>query len=145
MPGNQPILTPAGFAPATAVGFANANGEMVLISAENPLPIAASTTTANVNPPLEGQTDTDAIVGPFAPTTDRPVVIQLSGTWAGSVQLLRSTDNGATKFPVTLAGESWGNFTANVLEPVWQESEAGAELYLDIALTSGTVAFRVSQ
>lgn len=145
MPENRTIQTPAGYAPATAVGFANASGEMVLISAENPLP-TASITSANPAPsPLLGQSSTDLVVGPFAPIADRPVFLQLDGTWQGTVQLLRSIDGGATKQPVTLAGQSWGLFTGKAMEPVWQESEAGAELYLDITISSGTLSYRVSQ
>jgi hypothetical protein len=61
------------------------------------------------------------------------------------VRLLRSTDGGATKLPVTVAGDTWAQFTANCCEPVWDESEASARLYLDIALTSGTITYRIAQ
>lgn len=145
MPENRPIQTPAGYAPATAVGFANASGEMVLISADNPLPIASAGASNPAPAPLMGQTSTNFAAGPFVPIADRPVVVQLDGTWQGAVQLLRSIDGGATKQPVTLAGQSWGLFTGNAMEPVWQESEAGAELYLDIVVTGGTLNYRVSQ
>jgi hypothetical protein len=39
----------------------------------------------------------------------------------------------------------WARFTANCNEVAWQEVEEGATLYLDIALTSGSVIYRVSQ
>ena len=106
MPENRPIQTPAGFAPATAVGFADANGDMVLITADNPLPIASAPISAPAV--LEGEASDNSIVGPYTPNSQSPVVIQLEGVWEGAVQLLRSADNGASKQPVTLAGEVWG-------------------------------------
>ena len=142
MSDNQPIQMPAGYAPATAVGFADSAGEMVLISADNPLPISNLSAPPT---PLAGSASASSSVGPFEPVAERPVMIQLGGNWEGSVQLLRSVDDGATKSPVTLAGSSWALYTTNVLEPAWQEAEAGVELYLDIALTSGVVDYRVSQ
>ena len=94
---------------------------------------------------MEGSASTSIIAGPYNPVTDRAVMLQLNGTWEGSARLLRSTDGGTTKHPVTLAGEAWAVFTSNAVEQVWNESEAGAELYIDIALQSGTLAYRVSQ
>jgi hypothetical protein len=72
-------------------------------------------------------------------------MLQLSGTWTGTVKLLRSSDGGTTKLPLTLAGAAWGQFTANCCEPVWEESETAATLWLDVALTSGTLAYRLAQ
>lgn len=143
MPENYPIKTPAGFAPANAVGFANSDGEMVLVSGDNPMPVS----NAGAPPPLplEGTATQNEIVGPFAPLAGRAVNIQLDGTWQGNVQLLRSVDSGTTKLPVTLAGEPWAQFTSNANEPAWLESEGDVELYLDLTLTSGTLAYRVSQ
>jgi hypothetical protein len=44
-----------------------------------------------------------------------------------------------------MAGAGWALFTANCCEPVWEDSEAGAQLYLSVTLASGTLAYRVSQ
>jgi hypothetical protein len=73
------------------------------------------------------------------------VVLSLSGIWEGTVQLMRSTDLGVTLHPVTAGGLAWGRYTANACEPVLEEQEAGAQLYLDIALTSGAVSYRIAQ
>jgi len=72
-------------------------------------------------------------------------VLTLSGTWTGQVQLLRSVDGGATRLPVTAAGQAYGAYSQNVCEPIWEESEAAATLYLGITVTSGTVNYRVGQ
>jgi hypothetical protein len=39
----------------------------------------------------------------------------------------------------------WASFTGNANEVVWQEGEQGASFYLNIAVTSGTVSYRLSQ
>lgn len=72
-------------------------------------------------------------------------MLALSGTWTGTVKLLRSTDGGATKLPLTAAGLAWGVFNANCCEPVWEEAIVGAALYLDATLSSGTLTYRVAQ
>jgi hypothetical protein len=72
-------------------------------------------------------------------------MLTLSGTWTGTVKLLRSVDGGTTRLPVTSAGLPYGAFTANACEPVWEESEAAALLYLDVTLASGTVTYRMGQ
>jgi len=95
--------------------------------------------------PLEGQASSSVALGPFAPVAGKPVLIQLSGTWQGSLQVQRSIDSGATRHNLTLAGQPWGRFTMNACEPVWEEEEPGAELYIQITLTSGTVDYRLSQ
>ena len=87
----------------------------------------------------------DAIAGTFVPVSGRPVVVTLSGDWQGSVRIERSVDGGATRHALTVGGLNWGEFTANACEPVWSEEEQGAELYLAIAITSGTVAYRLAQ
>ncbi len=145
-----PVKTPGGFAPAMALGQTDANGNIVLIGPDNPLPVSGATGGggASITPApaaLEGNASADTLAGPFDPASNRPVYVQLSGTWEGAVTLKRSTDGGATLLPLTIAGGAWGVFSANVCEPVWEENEAGAALYLDIALTSGTLTYRVSQ
>jgi len=46
---------------------------------------------------------------------------------------------------VTAAGQAYGAYSQNVCEPIWEESEAAATLYLGITVTSGTVNYRVGQ
>ena len=138
-----PIRTPAGYAPAFAVGTRDSQGRFALVDNDAPLPVVAATGAAS--DPLEGVTTVSEIVGPFVPASSSPVVVTLSGDWMGTVQLMRSTDGGATKHVVTVGGEPWGRFGSNICEPVWTESESGAELFLDIALTSGTLEWRLAQ
>ena len=49
------------------------------------------------------------------------------------------------RLPVTAGGAAWARFTANACEAVWAESEAGAGLYLAIAVTAGTLHYRIAQ
>lgn len=148
MPANHPIKMPAGFATATAVGYADSSGELVVISSDNPLPVSSDSSTvggSGVPEPLTGTASGSTVVGPFTPAANRPVFLQLEGSWVGVVRLLRSVDGGTTMLPVTLAGDPWAVFTTNVVEPVWQDSENGAELYLHVELSSGSIDYRVSQ
>ena len=137
------IKIPAGYVTASAIGFADGAGMLAVASETTPLP----TTIASPAAPdaLSGSANSNRIAGPFVPVVGRPVMVQLTGDWIGSVQMRRSVDGGTTKLPITLAGGEWGRFTGNACEPVWDESEAGAQLYLDIAIYAGTVAYRVSQ
>lgn len=137
-----PIQSPSGYAATRAVAFADVDGNALLVSNAAPLPVIQGAVPAT---PLAGSAAASTVAGPYQPALDRPVMLTLSGTWAGTVRLLRSTDGGTTKLPVTVAGDTWAQFTANCCEPVWDESEASAQLYLDIALTSGTIAYRIAQ
>ena len=138
-----PIEAPAGFAPIFAIGGDDGTGNLAVVSAAAPLPTVASVPAAPAA--LEGQTAVPVIAGPFAPAPLSPVYITLGGTWTGQVRLLRSTDGGATRRPVTLGGAGWGVFNGNVCEPVWQESESAAELFLEITPSSGLVEYRLAQ
>ena len=63
----------------------------------------------------------------------------------GTVKVVRSTDGGATKLALAIGGSLWAQFTGNCCEAVWDESDAAARLYLDIALMSGSVSYRLAQ
>jgi hypothetical protein len=143
MSNKYPISPPANYVTPTAIGFADSAGDLALVGDDLPLPVAPTRAAAPV--PLEGSASQAAVAGPFVPLRDAPVHLELRGAWTGQVALLRSTDGGATRSGVTAGGLPWATFTANANEVVWQEGEQGASLYLDIALTSGTVAYRVSQ
>jgi hypothetical protein len=152
MPPSQ-VKLPAGYAPAFAIGYADESGNLVLAGAADPLPVALDSGTIEVQavesapppPPLAGTASSSGLAGPFAPVAGRAVTLALTGTWEGSVQLSRSTDSGATRLPLTAGGLPWGLYSGNACEQAWFESEDGAELYLEIALSSGTVEYRLAQ
>lgn len=141
IPGTS-ISVPAGFAPAVAVGFADGDGQLALASSAAPLPVV---TSAPAPAPLAGESLESEIVGPFAATPGRVVVVALDGDWTGIVRLLRSTDGGATHMPLRVGGSPWAEYTSSGCEQAWSETEDGASFYLDIALQSGAVSYRVSQ
>ena len=145
-----PLHTPAGYAPAFALGLDDGTGHLSLISDGRPLPVTAiggvtAATSAAAPEPLEGESSVSAIVGPFEPALARPVYVTLSGNWTGTVRLLRSVDGGAVKHPVTLGGAEWATFLANACEPVWEETEEAATLWLECDVAQGTLAYRVAQ
>lgn len=140
MPGT-PIQSPASYVPSRATAFADIDGTSLLVSSSNPLPV---TLNGGSTTPLAGSTSATGSVGPFAPVIGCPVMLMLSGTWTGLVKVMRSTDGGTTRLPLTVAGGSWAQFSANCCEPVWEESDPAATLYLDVALASGTLAYRIS-
>lgn len=138
-----PIEMPAGYLPATALAYATPDGRGALISAASPLPVAAAIRAA-ASAALADTTSVSVVAGPFTPDLARPIWLTLTGSWAGSAALLRSTDGGATRLPATLAGAALG-WTANLNEAVAEESCAGATWYLAITLTAGTLTYRVAQ
>lgn len=142
MPTPIPVSAPANYAPVSAIGFADADGTLAPVSADRPLPVIAL--AVPVPAPLAGLATGSTLAGPFVPSSARPVVLTLAGTWTGTVRVVRSTDNGTTRHLLTAAGSAWGVFTANCCEPVWEET-ADAALYLDIALTSGSASYRIAQ
>lgn len=136
------ITTPAGFAPAYAVGYSDPNGNLALVSDAAPLPVA---TLAPAPAALVGLASGSQTVGPFNPTEGRVIIVALDGEWEGTVRLLRSTDGGVTKMPLRVAGADWASYTTPGCEQAWTETESGVSFYLDIALVSGNIAYRVSQ
>lgn len=138
------ITAPAGFAPMTGLAFDDGGGAAIKVGGATPLPVSAQTVAARAVP-LAGTMAASGAAGPFVPDLDRRIYVTLSGDFAGTVRLLRSTDGGATRLPLTVAGRPWGRFTGPVNEAVWTESEAGATLYLSAQLTGGTLTYRVSQ
>ena len=136
------IAVPAGFAPAYAVGYAHDDGQLALVSNAAPLPVS---TSAPAPAPLAGQAVASQLAGPFNPTVGRVILVMLSGEWTGTVRLLRSTDGGATRVPLRVGGATWGEFSQSGCEQAWLETEEGASFYLDVALDSGTLDYRVSQ
>jgi hypothetical protein len=145
-----PVSTPARFATPTAMGFTDNAGTLALVSQGAPLPVvitnAGDGSAAPTSPePLVGRTEKPVIVGPFRPVPGTPIHLQLSGRWVGQVSLERSTDDGATRHGLTVGGRRWATFTGNANEPVWLDNEAGVTFWLVVELTSGELAYRVSQ
>lgn len=140
---SPPIQSPSAYSVSRAVAFADVDGSALLVSANNPLPITA--TAAAQTTPLAGTASATGEAGPYAPAIDRPVILSLQGTWTGTVKVMRSTDGGTSKLPLTVAGMTWGQFSANCCEAIWEESESAARLYLDITLSSGSVTYRLAQ
>lgn len=138
------IETPAPYVSLQAIAFGSVGAEATPVDAAHPLPVA-QTPLAATSTPLAGSTSSTGVLGPFTPQLGRPIVLSLSGTWTGSVQVKRSVDGGATKLALTAAGSAWASFTGNCCEAVWEESESGAEIYLDVTLASGTLTYRVAQ
>lgn len=137
-------LAPAGFVPEMALCFTDSSGAAVPSSLSSPMPVAV-TPVAATSVPIAGTTSANLLAGPFLPQLGRPIWVTLSGTWSGSVVVERSVDGGATRLPLTIGGLPWGRFTANAHEPVSEESVASAVYYLDIAISSGTLAYGMQQ
>lgn len=141
---NSPIIPPSNYVTPVAVGFADGHGALSIVGSELPLPVS-TVRNAPAPAPMAGSSATSIVAGPFAPITDVPIHLQLSGTWTGSAALQRSVDGGATRQGLTIGGAPWAQFTANANEAVWQEGESGATFYLAITIASGTLTYRVSQ
>lgn len=139
---NNPIQSPAGYVPSRGIAFADVDGTALMVSTLTPLPV--NTSPAAVTP-LSGSATVTGVVGPFQPAAGRAIILSLSGAWVGTVKLVRSTDGGTTKLPLTINGAAWAQFTTNCCEAVWEEGDPAARLYLDITLTSGTLAYRLAQ
>ena len=137
------LRSPAGYLTSVAVAFASADGNADQVSSTNPLPVAFTPPAAD--PALSGTASTSVVVGPFHPVAGRAIMLALSGTWTGTVKLQRSTDGGSTRLGLTAMGAAYGEYSANVCEPVWEESETAALLYLNITLTAGAVTYRLGQ
>ncbi|MBB4153890.1 hypothetical protein GGQ80_001796 [Sphingomonas jinjuensis] len=135
---------PASFVPLTAMAYTADSGEAVAIDAAHPLPITTRLSAA-ASVPLTGSAAASSVAGPFTPDKARPIWLTLSGSWSGSVTVQRSTDGGATKQPLTVAGQPWGVFTANANEIVAEETVEGATYYLTITIASGLLSYRVAQ
>ena len=145
---NVPISYPARYAPGVALNYADEGGNAVLVSQSAPLPVTLAAAVGGgttTSPPLTGTTAIASTTSSFVPLAGRPLVLTLTGTWTGTVKLLRSVNGGTTKLSLTLAGAPWGEYTANVNEPVWEENEAAAVYYLQFAPLSGSITYRLAQ
>ncbi|HEY0314926.1 MAG TPA: hypothetical protein VGC28_01520 [Sphingomonas sp.] len=142
----DPIIdSPAAFVPLHALSFGTKGDPAVPVDHANPLPITGLTLAAS-STPLAGGTAAAATVGPFAPQLGRAIWLTLSGSWSGSAQLLRSTDGGATRLPLTYGdGTAKPAWTGNLNAAVAEESVVTATYWLALAPTAGTVSYRLEQ
>lgn len=139
------VEAPGLFVPQIALTFGARDGAAVAVDRANPLPTRAVTAAAG-SVPLAGSSAESGSVGPFAPDLGRAIVVTLSGEWSGSVTMVRSSDNGATRHPLTfIDGSAKGAWSGNVNAAIGEESVAGATYYLQFARTSGTLSYRVEQ
>lgn len=143
MPPETPIKYPARYATPAAVGFASEGNGLSLVSSALPLPVELATRERPA--PLAGTASGDITIGPFSPVLGVPITVALAGTWSGMARLLRSTDAGATKHPLSIGGIAWGEMEQPGVQQLWSEFEPGAEFYLDITLYSGTIDYRIAQ
>jgi len=131
---------------ATAANQTLGNAALAALSA----PYAVATST----PIAATISDTAAhMLGPFAPQLAREVWLTINATAlaSGAVQLLRSTDSGATKVGLTAGGQQIGSYAftavtgaiANEIQTI--ETDAAATYFVSITLTAGTVAVRLAQ
>lgn len=141
---SPPIATPGRFVPLQALAFGLPGEVAAAVARTNPLPIAVTRIAATATP-MTGTVNATTLAGPFLPELGRPIWITLSGEWLGSARLLRSTDGGVTRLPLTVGGSPWAEFIANANEAIGEESDAAATYYLDIVLTTGTLTYRVAQ
>jgi hypothetical protein len=139
----NPIVSPAGYTPVFALGFADGTSQTQIVAAGSPLPVVPI--VAEKPAALAGTISASGQIGPFTPALRQAVMLTLAGTWTGTVTVLRSTDGGATRRGLTIAGSNWARFNANANEPVWEEVETDATLYLDVVLLSGAVVYRLAQ
>jgi hypothetical protein len=93
---------------------------------------------------LAGQAAASGTVGPFDPPQNQYLWLELTGAFTGTVELLRSTDGGATKLPLTEKGEQIAKFSGPCCEIAHYETTGKARLFLRITLTSGQVNYRLA-
>jgi hypothetical protein len=135
---------------ATIRGFLS--GKVSNVMLDNPLP-AGSNTIGGVtitqgaasSTAVIGSTSASTTVGPFVPQLGRDMLVELSGTWTGSVQLMRSTDGGTTQVATTINGGTWGLWTANASESPVTPSSTRETFYLAVTIASGILAYKIFQ
>ena len=136
------VSAPGNFVPKSAIAFAASDGQAVGVDAEHPLPVSLTRTPPA---PVAGTVSNTGVSAALAAVPGRAITVALAGTWTGRAAIERSTDGGATWLPLTVGGQPWGVYTANANEPAWSESEDGASFRLTVALTTGTLGYRIAQ
>ncbi len=145
-PTTQPIT--AGSLPLPSGAATAARQDALLTALGTPLQAGGTVTSitlAATSTPIVGTSSAAQVVGPFVPQLGRAITVALSApTWpGGTAQLMRSTDGGTTKLPLTPAGAVLGTYTKQGVDQPWLETEAGATFYL--SLPNAGIGYRVSQ
>lgn len=135
---------PAGFVPEAAIALTDRDGIAVPIGPDRPLPVLIASAPA-AGDPIVGTASADTLIGPFAPELGRAIWVTLTGDWTGAVTVQRSTGDAAARRPLTAGGVPIARFRGNAQEPVAEETVAGATYWLEIAISSGTLGYRVQQ
>ncbi len=138
---NAKVVTVQGIAGATPLAVAGTFWPATQPISGSVTPITLAATSAAI----AGTSSAAQVVGPFVPQLGRAITVALSAaTWpGGTAQLLRSTDGGTTKLPLTPAGVVLGTYTKQGVDQPWLETEAGATFYL--SLPNAGIGYRVSQ
>ncbi|MES2421459.1 MAG: hypothetical protein V4595_09185 [Pseudomonadota bacterium] len=145
-PTTQPIS--AGSLPLPSGAATAARQDALLTALGTPLQAGGAVnavTLAATSTAIAGTSSAAQVVGPFVPQLGRAITVALSAaSWpGGTAQLLRSTDGGTTRLPLTPAGVVLGTYTRQGVDQPWLETEAGATFYL--SLPNAGIGYRVSQ
>lgn len=138
------IEAPGGFIPQLALTFGSRGGAATAVTRTTPLPVRTTLPPADTAA-LAGVATDNGLIGPFLPEAGRAIWLTLTGDWRGTVRVLRGGDVAATPQPLTIGGSDWGVFTANVQEPVGEESVTGAAWWLRFERSGGTLGYEVRQ
>lgn len=139
------IVAPSTIVPPSGQAFARADGSTAVVSPSDPLPTTPGPLGPSGVTALTGTSTGAQTVGPFVPVLGRPITLALAASsWpGGNVQLLRSTDGGVTKLPLTPAGVTIGTYSGPGADSPWIETESGATYYL--SLPGSGITYRVAQ
>ena len=100
---------------------------------------------SGISQPLTGAASASGNSDTFTPATGKPFWLRLSGTWAGTAKVRRSTD-GVNFFDLTTGnGTVKAQYTGAVNAAVGVETCEGAQYRLEFTITSGTVNYEVRQ
>jgi hypothetical protein len=96
--------------------------------------------------PITGTADGSSSSNVLVPDVGYYIYVTLTGTWTGTVQVERSTDNGVTWLPITThEGSAAGKFTGNADEDVLLVADSQSRYHLKFDITSGSVSYRLAQ
>lgn len=137
------IKAPAAYVVPNAIAFGPHGNDATFVDHGTPLPVTAGYGAA-ASIPVSGTLSATGNGTVFTPVLGRAIWLTLSGVWAGTAVLERTTDMGATWLPATLGGTtlSWAE---NLNEPVGEETVSGAQYRLAFTCTSGTLVYRIEQ
>jgi hypothetical protein len=138
------IRNPAPFVTQQVVSFQNGAGHAQAVAAEAPLPVEIRA-AAPPDPVTAVLATGSHVVGPFVAVPGPAIWVALTGSFAATVRVARSTDSGATRLSLTMGGQPWAMFTAPCNEPVAEETTGGVQYFLECTVTAGTLTCEVRQ